>query len=271
MHYVILRDDDTNALTPLECLEEIYRPFHNLGLPVTLATIPKVRTDTLSTDGSLERYLFAKRRDTPQALGLLDNGRLIRYLHQNPGYHVAQHGYHHSLFEFDSGRRHDIGHRLDSGAEEFAAAGFQAPDTFVAPYDRFSRTSLSEAAKRFKVISAGWYELRRLPLAWWGRYLWKRWRGRPHWRIGGTILLSHPGCLISYKRPYGRILDSVKECVESQRLTVIVMHWWECFREGSADGALLGIVHAVAEWLANHPQVRVISFNGLTPGHPALK
>ena len=27
MHYVILRDDDTNALTPVGCLEQLYRPF----------------------------------------------------------------------------------------------------------------------------------------------------------------------------------------------------------------------------------------------------
>jgi len=31
MHCVILRDDDTNALTPVEYLEQLYRPF--LGPP----------------------------------------------------------------------------------------------------------------------------------------------------------------------------------------------------------------------------------------------
>ena len=61
MHYVILRDDDTNALTPVECLEQLYRPFLDRSLPVNLAVIPNVRTDTLSTDGVLEKYLLAKR------------------------------------------------------------------------------------------------------------------------------------------------------------------------------------------------------------------
>ena len=37
MRYVILRDDDTNALTPIECLETLYRPFLDRGLPVNLA------------------------------------------------------------------------------------------------------------------------------------------------------------------------------------------------------------------------------------------
>ena len=42
MRYVILRDDDTNALTPVACLERLYRPFLDRGLPVSLAAIPEV-------------------------------------------------------------------------------------------------------------------------------------------------------------------------------------------------------------------------------------
>ena len=32
MRYVIIRDDDTNALTPVECLERLYRPFPGPGV-----------------------------------------------------------------------------------------------------------------------------------------------------------------------------------------------------------------------------------------------
>ena len=31
MRYVIIRDDDTNALTPVECLERLYRPLLERG------------------------------------------------------------------------------------------------------------------------------------------------------------------------------------------------------------------------------------------------
>ncbi len=267
MHYVILRDDDTNALTPVECLEQLYRPFLDRGLPVNLAAIPQVRTDTLSTDGALEKYLFAKRADTPLVLPFANNGRLVRYLHGNPGFHLLQHGCDHSLFEFDSDQRADIANRLEQGAAALAAAGFHGPQTFVAPYDRFSRVSLSEAAKRFRVISAGWFELRRLPFAWWPPYALKKMLGRSHWRMGRTLLLTHPGCLLSYQRPYATMLESVKKCVESRPLTVLVTHWWEYFRDHHTDTALLGILHATAEWLAGNPRVRVISFDDLTPGH----
>lgn len=261
MHYVILRDDDTNALTPVECLEQLYRPFLDRGLPVNLAVIPNVRTDTISTDGTLEKYLFAKKPGTPKELPIASNAKLVRYLHENPGFHVLQHGYDHSLFEFGSDQRAEVANRLERGTAALAAAGFPKPQTFVAPYDRFSRASLGEVAKRFPVISAGWFESRRLPFAWWPQYAWKRMLNRSHWKIGRTNLLTHPGCLLSYQRPYPTMLESVKRQVESQRLTVLVTHWWEYFRNGRPDTAMLNILHETAEWLARHPNVQVISFD----------
>ena len=263
MHYVILRDDDTNALTPIECLEHLYRPFLDRSIPVNLAVIPNVRTDTFSTDGVLEKYLLAKRDDTPVEVPLAGNGGLVRYLHDNPGFRVLQHGYDHSLFEFGSNDRAGITKRLEQGTAALAAAGFRNPQTFVAPYDRFSRVSLSEVAKRFPVISAGWFESRRLPFTWWPQYAMKKMFKRPHWKVGGTTLLTHPGCLLSYQRSYATMLESVKKQVESQSLTVLVTHWWEYFRDGRPDLPMIEILHATAEWLASDPNVRVISFADL--------
>jgi len=270
MHYVILRDDDTNALTPVECLEQLYRPFLDRSLPVNLAVIPNVRTDTISTDGALEKYLFAKRADTPAELPIASNNELVRYLHENPGFHVLQHGYDHSLFEFGSDQRAGIAYRLEQGAALLAAAGFGECYTFVAPYDRFSRVSLGEVAKRFAIISAGWFELRRLPFTWWPQYALKKIFNRPHWKVGRTSLLTHPGCLLSYQRPYATMLKSVKQQVESQRLTVLVTHWWEYFRGGRPDPAMIEILHATAEWLANNPNIKVISFDDLAGSNASL-
>ncbi len=267
MHYVILRDDDTNALTPVECLEQLYRPFLDRGFPVNLAVIPYVRTDTISTNGTLEGFLFAKHVDTPLELPIGGSAELVNYLDGNPGFHVLQHGCDHSLFEFGSDQRDDIANRLDQGAASLAAAGFRAPHTFVAPYDRFSRVSLSEVAKRFPIISSGWFELRRLPFAWWPQYAMKKMLKRPHWQVGPTTLLTHPGCLLSFQRPYPTMLESVKQQIKSRRLTVLVTHWWEYFRDDKPDTAMVGILHATAEWLAGNPHVRVISFDDLTRAH----
>ena len=57
MRYVIIRDDDTNALTPVDCLEQLYRPFLDRGFPVNLATIPNVRTDVKIPSGEFEGFL----------------------------------------------------------------------------------------------------------------------------------------------------------------------------------------------------------------------
>ena len=269
MHYVILRDDDTNALTPVECLEQLYRPFLDRGLPVNLAVIPNVRTDTVSPDGTIEKYLFARNFGTPSHLAFASNNRLVRYLHENRGFHVVQHGYDHSLFEFGSEQRADIAGRLAKGFAALAEAGFE-PRTFVAPYDRFSRVSLGEVANRFDIISAGWFELGRLPLTWLPQYALKKLSKRPHWKVGRTQLLTHPGCLLSYHRPAASMLDTVKRQVESQRLTVLVTHWWEYFRDGKTDTSLMEILHQTACWLSTTPNVKVIAFDDLARGHGAL-
>src|SRR3954463_3249029 len=92
MRCVILRDDDTNALTPIECLEQMYRPFLDRGLPVNLATIPNVRPDPLSTDGAIEGFLFARNGKTPSTIPLASNPALVGYLRNNSGFHLLQHG-----------------------------------------------------------------------------------------------------------------------------------------------------------------------------------
>src|SRR5712672_641879 len=101
MRYVILRDDDTNAFTPVECLERLYRPFLERGLPVNLATIPNVRTDAQRADGKPEGFLYGHTGNGSRAR-IGGNRELLSYLHRNPGYHIVQHGYDHSLYEFGS-------------------------------------------------------------------------------------------------------------------------------------------------------------------------
>src|SRR5438552_1986082 len=146
MRYVIIRDDDTNALTPLECLERLYRPFLERGLPINLAVIPEVSAT--------------------------------------------------------------------------AKMGYGKPETFVAPYDRLSRAAFLQVSSHFRILSSAWYELGRLPLAWWPRYLLKKLRDTPHWQVGSRLLLAHPGCLLSYTRNFSEMLASIIARIQGQRLTV---------------------------------------------------
>src|SRR5437660_7236660 len=138
MRYVILRDDDANALTPVECIERLYRPFLDRDLPVNLAVIPHVRTDATMPDGRLEGFLVAKRGPVPPALTIGSNRGLVDYLRAHSGLHIAQHGYHHDYFEFDRLDRREVIRRLEQGAKLLAEAGLPQPQTFVAPYDKLS-------------------------------------------------------------------------------------------------------------------------------------
>lgn len=263
MRYVIIRDDDTNALTPVSCLERLYRPFLERGMPVNLATIPEVAISTTVPDGKLEGFLAYRNGTANPTVPIGANTKLVGYLRENQGYEIVQHGLHHDYLEFDRVRNGAVGDWLEKGTKTLMDAGFEKPTTFVAPYDKFSRSALKETARRFRVISTGWYERRRLPYAWWPRYGWKKIRNEPHWRIGQTLLLSHPGCLLSCFRAYDKMLETIQQAVEQRQLTILVTHWWEYFREQKPDEAFIALLHETADYLAGERDLKVISFSDL--------
>jgi hypothetical protein len=291
MRCVIIRDDDTNAFTPVGCLERLYRPFLARGLPVNLAVVPEVRADARTPDGRREGFLPAaswlsrqpsapKTRPAVVAAGvdpdpsatvpLAESPALVEYLHANPGYHVVQHGCHHDQMEFNTSSRAEVRRRIDRGARRLREAGFAAVPAFVAPHDKLSAVAYAEVARRFRVISTGWFEWRRVPLAWRFHYALRKLRRRPHWRVGRTWLLSHPGCLLSYQRPRETMLDTVREAIARQKITVLVTHWWEYFRDGEPDEGFIRVLHDTAEYLAAQPDVCVTSFDALA-GQPCLE
>lgn len=260
MRYVILRDDDTNALTPIECLERLYRPFLDRKLPVNLALIPDVSVNAKTPEGEPEGFLFAKNGTQTPTVRIQDNPRLVAYLQENSGYKIAQHGCHHDCFEFDMQSPSEISARLERGTRLLMDAGFPKPVTFVAPHDKLSRASYREVAKRFDVISSGWFELKRLPVSWWPKYFTKKIRHEPHWRAGESILLSHPGCLLSAQRNFDSMLDEIIRATNDRQLTVLVTHWWEYFPNGVPNEEFIRRLHQTAEYLASQEDIEVISF-----------
>ncbi len=263
MRYVIIRDDDTNAFTPAICLEKLYRPFLSRGLPVNLAVIPSVRSNVTMPDGRLEGYLFDKHDEAPAFAPINSNPDLVNYLHSNGGFKIVQHGCHHDAWEFDRQDRKEINLRLDHGRRCLQEAGFAVPDTFVAPHDKLSAAAYLELAKRFSIISTGWYEIGRLPVNWWPRFFLKKLTRKPHWQIQRTILLSHPGCLLSCYRPYENMLASIIKQIETRDVTVLVTHWWEYFRNHVPNQRFIEVLHQTAAYLAKRKDLKVISFSEL--------
>lgn len=263
MRYVILRDDDTNALTPIDALERLYRPFLDRGLPVNLATIPEVREDARTPEGRREGFLPRQGNPAVETIPLAENRGLVDYLHANPGFNIVQHGCYHDTFEFDCTDRAEVVRRLDRGAERLSQAGFKDVKAFVAPHDKISPVAYAELAKRFTVISTGWFEWRRIPMAWRAHYIAAKLGKRRHWSVGNTLLMSHPGCLLSYMRPYDAMLATIQRAVEQQEVTVLVTHWWEYFRNGMTDEAFVRVLHSVAEYLASRSDIQVTTFNAI--------
>src|SRR5580704_18425214 len=127
MRYVALRDDDSNALTPVAGLERLYRPFLDRGLPVNLAVIPEVRTDVRQTDGRFEGFLSVGHRTQSETMRMEENPELAAYLQANDGFHVAQHGCFHNHFEFDQLDQPAAVRLVELGKQRLREAGFAAP------------------------------------------------------------------------------------------------------------------------------------------------
>jgi hypothetical protein len=271
MRYVIIRDDDTNAFTPVPWLDKLYRPLLDRGLPVNLATIPEVSTSATMSDGRPEGFLVAKNGTKADRMSIGSNSELVSYLQSNPSYHIVQHGCHHDYLEFDRSSRSEVSRRIDRGTQCLLEAGFPRPQTFVAPYDKLSRASLQAVSERFRVLSTGWFELGRLPVSWWPQYLLKKVHGYPHWQVGNTLLLSHPGCLLSYHRTFSRALQGIVHHVERNQVTVLVTHWWEYFRTGEPDEPFINFLHETFRHLANRSDVRIVSFDDLLDGTIQLR
>lgn len=265
MRYVCIRDDDTNALTPIECLETMYRPFLDRGLPVNLAVIPEVATDTRLPDGTLESFITGERAGEDGGTAPIgSNPDLVEYLLANPLFHLAQHGLSHGFIdgrpEFEQSDASFVGARLDRGLELFEEAGLPRPVAFVAPQDKMTRASIREVARRFDVVSAQWYERGRMPVSWWPSFIGRKFSGRTHWRAAGTRFLVHPGCDLQRNKSYSGMLDAVKRSVMSDEFTVVVTHWNEYFVDGRPDVEYLGILQRVGDWLAEQSDIQVITF-----------
>lgn len=268
--YVVWRDDDTNSLTPFACLDRLYGPALQAGAPISLAVIPAVTTRAVAMDGAPEGFLWGDAGAARLASMDEEGAELVAWLRERPLVEVVQHGWCHELFELDRDDRADIGRRLDQGARVLRAAGLSPSPAFVAPYDRLSRAAFEEVGRRFPLISTGWFEARRVPLAWWPAFARRRLLGRSHWRARGVTLLSHPGCILSRDRPAVGMLDAVRAAVRSAGLTVLVTHWWEFFRDGQPDEAYIGVLHETLDWLARDPDVRVVSFADVAAGRVPL-
>jgi hypothetical protein len=53
----------------------------------------------------------------------------------------------------------------------------------------------------------------------------------------------------------------------TNRLTVLVTHWWEYLRDHQRDEPFIDFLHETASYLATHPELKVLSFSDLVGGN----
>ncbi len=264
MKYVVLRDDDANGTTPVSLLEPLYRPFLDRGLPVHLAIIPNVRTDVRRIDGRLEGFLCGEEAGKARLRPIEENQALLDYVRHERGYVPMMHGFTHEIidghYEFSLDKPTETAERLDNGFAMFKAAGLGRPCAFVAPQDQLSRSSLREVTKRFDVLSTQFLSLEKLPCRYWpAHFMSKKMQSRRHLRIGQTIALTHPGCILSYNKSPQGMLERILKTIRPHDVTVIVTHHWEYFHaDGSMNEPFVAVLHALASYLTKAHDVRVI-------------
>jgi hypothetical protein len=248
---------------PTSLLDRLYRPFLDHAMPVTLATIPDVRTDARTADGEIEVFVHGPKRGEPTTAPIGDNAELVAHLRSEPGYHVAMHGCHHEMvngrFEMDRDDRADLAERLERGLARFLEAGLPRPTAFVAPQDQISRTGVEEVMRRFTTLSTGYFDVSRVPRPLLASYLvQKKAMGKAHFRAAHTSFLTHPGCILARGRSAGEMIDAITREIRARRVTVIVSHHSEYFGPDGEDAAMFEALHALPELFARLG-VRVIA------------
>ena len=273
MRHLLIRDDDVNALTPPGYLERLHRPWLDRGWPVNLAVIPKVYTDLCMPGGRAEGFLVAKQGQPRKSLAIGANTELTGYLRSHCGYHIALHGYHHSENEFAMiegikpySHWQDVIHRLEKGGQLLRDAGLPEPVAFVPPYNKLSRVSLDELARRFRVVSATRFKFKVVPHRWTLPFAWHRLARRPHWRVGRTRFLTHPPSPLQPGTDADTLVKAVEQLIARQRLTVLAMRWWEFFPNNQPHERFITAYHALAEWLAGRRDIKVVTFAEVAAG-----
>jgi len=76
--------------------------------------------------------------------------------------------------------------------------------------------------------------------------------------------------MLSYFHDPSTILARIKHHVQSHRVTVLVTHWWEYFRDGNTDERFVHALHETADYLADSPDIKVVSFADINTSEVVL-
>ncbi len=249
MKHVIIRDDDISFFTPADVLETLYRPLLSHGGCASLSVIPaiscgiKVNEDNgpFWTRYKMEYSPFIppEYRAITASYNIGDNQELVRYINDNPGFEVVQHGYNHAringCFECKLSDIQEIEKKLRESGKIMSDAFGGPADFFVGPWDAFSPETIRCLKKHFKGISM--YRMGKRHMPWHlkpaavMRKLLPYGRRKGYFLWGDFVIFEHPGTFVSMFNKPENILPQIKEALNKVDILVIVTHHWEFFHD----------------------------------------
>ena len=246
--YILIRDDDANFFTRPEMLEEVYGFIFENNIPINFAIIPAVNSAAKTESsyfgaGTPEPFLPVEIAGEDKQFPITGNPDLLQFLNSLKRKEFLLHGLEHAgksgKYEFESDDKNVIEDKLIKGTNIFKEAFGVAPETFVAPQDKYSRTALTQIKSRFKTLSMGWVDSSRIPFILYCRYLQMKLTGRNYICDGEFLITEHPGCMFSKFMDINEMSKKLDEYIAAHRMTVIVTHHWEFFENGTLNTELL--------------------------------
>ncbi|MBI5534529.1 MAG: DUF2334 domain-containing protein [Deltaproteobacteria bacterium] len=250
MTIVLVRDDDANATTRPERLEQVYAPLLDAHIPVNFAIIPEVGLDTRAPDGSRERFIDEEAPDSPDARPLTSESPLACWLRRHQGQvDVLVHGLSHRRrrngTELGSLTFDEAVPLLTRAIELSTAALHRTPIGFVPPWDVMSNGSLRAASAWFDLVSLGWVDRTMLPVAAWPAHLLERMARREALRVGRAWVVRHRGGRIGPHTPPQHVEGILQTLTEGADICVVQMHHWMFWSEGEAHPVIRALADAL--------------------------
>ncbi len=240
MKYVLIRDDDVNYFTKTEDLNRVYGFIFEREIPINFAIIPNVDASakTISNnypENSYEPFITEEFRGGKKQFQINKNLVLIKFLKSIKNAEFLLHGFTHKSesgnYEFKIEEESIIDEKLNRSSEIFELTFEKKPKTFVAPQDKYSIKSLVAIQKRFDIFSLGWIDKTNIPKSFLLNYYLMKLCRKNYILKGEFLILQHPGCQFSKFKEINKSSSILERYLNSNKITVIVVHHWEFFKD----------------------------------------
>jgi len=283
---IIIRDDDVSYFTKPQCLENIYRPLLELGLPINLAVIPIMYTQSyvalrIQDYFALNEPVKPVKYDKKYLMLVGENEDLVDFVKQH-NFEVLQHGLMHEKFqkhstfipEFCINNAVELQRRAELGIKILSKTFGKRPRFFVPPWDVLSKQGYDVTSKLFDGVLLASMALsgrrnigklldffpRHLPFNFIPSFFVYRMKGKNYCIFRGKFLvLEHRGLSIWTNFNEEALFDMFKYFSLKWRNIVIVNHHWLL----ASNPKLLDMWYKLVNYILSDDRFNIVSISDL--------